>query len=194
MHYFTWEHPLVSGLMDSIADGDFGSTTICTIKLPTLKPGTLLLEAVFTLRCLAPRALQPQRYMTDSLVRVLVDEKGRDLSAAVDEGQLTGLCKPVKKNVASELSRHIRSQVEILVGHAEALVRPLQQQMIADAQQQAREQLGEEVQRMRALAAINPNIRREELDYLDDTLETLDAHLSAAELKMDALRVVVNAP
>ena len=194
MHYFTWEHPLVAGLMDSIADGDFGSTTISTIKLPALKPGTLLLEAVFTLHCLAPRALQPQRYMSDSLVRVLVDEKGRDLSAAVNEERLAGLCKPVKKNVASELSRHIRSQVEILVGHAEALVRPLQQQMITGAQQQARQTLGEEIQRMQALAAINPNIRGEEIDYLHDTLAALEAHLGAAQLKMDALRVVVNVP
>ena len=194
MHYFTWEHPLVAGLMDSIADGDLGSTTICTIKLPALKPGTLLLEAVFSLRCLAPRSLQPQRYMTDSLVRVLVDETGRDLSAAVGEEQLAGLCKPVKKNVASEMSRHIRPQVETLVGHAEALPQPLQQRMIATAQQQARDKLGEEVQRMQALAAVNPNIRREEIDYVRDTQEALEAYLAAAELKMDALRVVVSVP
>lgn len=194
MHYFTWEHPLVAGLMDSIADGDFGSTTICTIKLPALKPGTLLLEAVFTLRCMAPRSLQPQRYMSDSLVRVLVDENGRDLSTAVGEEQLAGLCKPVRKNVASEMSRHIRAQVETLAGHAEALTQPVQQQMIATAQQQARDQIGEEIQRMQALAAVNPNIRTEEIDYLRDTQEALEAYLAAAELKMDALRVVVSVP
>lgn len=194
MHYFTWEHPLVAGLVDSIADGDFGSTTICTIKLPPLKPGTLLLEAVFTLRCLAPKSLQLQRYIAESLVRVVVDEKGQNFSGTLSDEHLVTLCKPIKRNVASEMARHIRPQVSKLVEHAEALAEPMQAGIIAAAQKQAKAELGAEIQRLQALAEVNPNIRDEEIDYTRDTLEALEDYLGGAELKMDALRVVVAVP
>lgn len=194
MQYFTWEHPLVSGLIDSIADSDFGSTTICTIKLPPLKPGTLLLEAIFTLRCLAPKYLQLQRYISESLVRVVVDEKGQDFSSTLSDEHLVTLCKPVKKNIAAEMARHIRPQVSTLVNHAEALAEPMQAGIIAAAQSQAKVELSAEIHRLQALAKVNPNIRNEEIEYFRDTLEALQDYLSGAELKMDALRVVVAVP
>ncbi len=194
MHYFTWEHPLVVGLIDSIADGDFGSTTICTIKLPPLKPGTLLLEAVFTLRCLAPRYMQVQRYISQSLVRVVVDEKGQDFSATLSDEHLVSLCKPVKKNVASEMARHIRPQVSTLAERADAIVAPMQAGIVEAAQRQAEVELGAEIQRLEALAKVNPNIRAEEIAYTRDTLEAVQDYLGGAELKMDALRVVVAVP
>ncbi|RLA45644.1 MAG: RNA polymerase-associated protein RapA [Gammaproteobacteria bacterium] len=191
MQFFTWEHPLVAGLMETIAESDFGSTTVCTLKLPPLRPGSILLEAVFTLRCLAPRTLQVQRYISQSLVRVLVDEKGLDLSATLSEEHLVTLCKPVKKNVVNEMVRHIRSQVDVLVNHAEALARPQQETIIAAAQQQARAVLGEETRRLEALAQVNPNIRSDEVTYLQDVMAALDDYLASAELRMDAMRVIV---
>lgn len=194
MQFFTWEHPLVAGIMDTIADGDFGSTTICSIKLPPLKPGTLLLEAVFTLRCLAPRALQVQRYLPESLVRVVVDQQGRELSEMLTEERLAILCKPVKKNIASELVRHIRSQVTEQVAHAEQLAAKQQAGIVAAARQRASETLGGELQRLQALAAVNANIRMIEIDYLRDAMASLQDYLANAELSMDAMRVVVVAP
>ncbi len=194
MHYFTWEHPLVVGLIDSIADGDFGSTTICTIKLPPLKPGTLLLEAVFTLRCLAPKSLQIQRYISESLIRVVVDEKGQDFSNTLSDEHLVSLCKPIKKNVAGEMARHIRPQVTTLVERAEAIIAPMQAGIVEAAQTQATAELGAEIQRLEALAKVNPNIREEEIAYARDTLEAVQDYLNGAELKMDALRVVVAVP
>ncbi len=194
MQFFTWEHPLVAGIMDTIADGDFGSTTICSIKLPQLKPGTLLLEAVFTLRCLAPRALQVQRYLPESLVRVVVDQQGRDLSLTLTEEHLAILCKPVKKNIASEMVRHIRSQVSEQVAHAEQLALKQQADIVATAGQRASEILGGELQRLQALAEVNANIRTTEIDYLRDAMASLHGYLANAELSMDAMRVVVVAP
>lgn len=194
MQFFTWEHPLVAGVVEGIADSDFGSATICTTKLPPLKPGTLLLEAVFVLRCMAPRALQVQRYISRSLVRVVVDEQGRDLTEVLSEEQLAGICKPVKKNVAGEMVKHIRGQVDSLTDYAEALAEPQQEQIVIAAQQRASEVLGEEIHRLQALAQVNPNIRQVEIEYLRDTRSALQGYLDGAELLMDAIRVIVVVP
>lgn len=194
IQFFTWEHPLVADVMDTIADGDFGSTTLCALKLPPLKPGTLLLEAVFALRCLAPRALQVERYLSQSLVRVVVDERGQDLTAKLSAEHLYQLCKPIKKNVASEMVRHVRAQVGTLVAQAESRVAKQQTSIIAEAQQAAATQLGYELRRLQGLAQVNPNIRAEEVDYMRDAMTAIDDYLAEATLSMDAMRVVLIAP
>ncbi len=194
MAFMTWEHPLVAGVMASIVDSDFGSTAIATIKLPPLKPGTLLLEAIFTLRYVAPRALGVARFITDSVTRVVVDEHGRQLADTLDEETLAGLCRPVKKNVASEMTRHIRPAVSALVERAETAVAEREQSLISVAREKAARLLGEELGRMESLAAVNPNIRGEEISYLRESLAAVDAALAAAALQMDALRVIVVAP
>ena len=43
MHFLTWEHPMVTGAMDMMLSGEFGNSTLCALKAPFLKPGTLLL-------------------------------------------------------------------------------------------------------------------------------------------------------
>lgn len=191
MHYFTWEHPLVAGIIDSIADGDFGTTTVCTMKLSSLKPGTLLLEAVFTLRCLAPKSLQLQRHIPQSLVRIVIDDKGRNFTDLISEEDLDGLCKPVKKFIVHDMIAHIRSPLTEMVAKAEALAQPQQADMIEAARQHADEELGEELQRIQALAEVNPNIRSEEVEYVQSVKDKLHEQLGNAALTMDAMRVVV---
>jgi ATP-dependent helicase HepA len=48
-----------------------------------------------------------------------------------------------------------------------------------------------ELQRLQALATINPNIRQEEIDHLQTQTNDLQHFLSAATMKLDALRVAV---
>ena len=48
-----------------------------------------------------------------------------------------------------------------------------------------------EIQRMQALAKVNPNIRQEEIDHLMAETDELQDHLSTAGIKLEALRVAV---
>ena len=64
MHYLTLEHPMVTGAADMILSGEFGNTAFCTIKTPAIKPGTLLLEAIFIVHCPAPKNLSTPSLFT----------------------------------------------------------------------------------------------------------------------------------
>jgi ATP-dependent helicase HepA len=48
-----------------------------------------------------------------------------------------------------------------------------------------------ELQRLRALADVNPNIRPEEIDHLVAETEELQHYLASTHLKLEALRVAV---
>jgi ATP-dependent helicase HepA len=191
MHYLTWEHPLVRGAEELIANSEFGNTALCTLKLPPLKPGTLMLEALFVLHCPAPIELQLFRYMPQSLLRVLLDNKGKDLSAVLNINQLSKLLQKVPRPSAQELVRHARPQLTEMLKQAEDLAMPQQDKLIAAARTEMTRELNDELARLRALAGVNPNVRQSEIDYLQQRLETSEGYLAQAKLRLDAVRVIM---
>ncbi len=191
MQFLTWEHPLVTGAQDLISLSEFGNTAFCTLKLPPLKPGTLLLEALFVLHCPAPTELQLFRYMPQSLLRVLLDDKGKDLSGVLGINQLSKLLQKVPRNNAQDLVRHARPTLTTMVQKAEEITSAKQAELIAEAIAKVTEQLNGELLRMKALKTVNPNVRQEEIDYLQQRLSASQHFLSQAKIRLDALRVVL---
>ncbi len=191
MRFFTWEHPLVVAAMEQIANGDFGSTTVCTLKLPPLKPGTLLFEGMFSVYCPAPKVMQLGRYIPQSVVRVVVDVSGKDFSQILTEAHFAKLCQRVKRRTAVDMVKHVRTQVDSLVAHAEAIAQAQQTDLIAEAQRRMAEGQNGELERLQALAAVNSSIRNEEIDYLRESMELSQNYLAHAQLKLDALRLIV---
>ena len=191
MQFLTWEHPMVGGAMEMIGDGEFGNSAMCTIKGSPLKPGTLLLEAIFTVHCPAPRSLQLQRYIPQSSLRVVVDANGNDLSEKLTEKYINNLAEKVRTRTAQELVRHTRMQLSELIERAELRVETQQTEIVEQAIQQMQQQQEAELQRLTALAEVNPNIRAEEIEHLRVNAQQLQEYLSGAKLQLDALRVVV---
>ncbi|WIO75449.1 RNA polymerase-associated protein RapA [Porticoccaceae bacterium LTM1] len=191
MHYLSWEHPMVSGSMEMILSGEFGNTSVCTMKLPPLKPGNLLLETVFTLHCAAPRSLQVPRYMPSRKVRVVVESNGKDLSAVLTPQHYQKLAQGVAKGTAQELVRHARPQITALIDKAETIASSQQQGLIDAAIAKMEQSQGVELQRLKSLAKVNPNIRQDEIDYLEETRDQLQKYLEGAELRLDSLRVAI---
>jgi ATP-dependent helicase HepA len=63
--------------------------------------------------------------------------------------------------------------------------------IIATASDQMQTLQQSELRRMQALAMVNPNIRQVEIDHLMVETDELQDHLSAATIKLEALRVAV---
>jgi ATP-dependent helicase HepA len=191
MQFITWEHPLVRGAQELIALTEFGNTAFCTLKLPPLKPGNLMLEALYVLHCPAPAELQLFRHMPQSLLRVLLDHTGKDLNTVLSIDQLGKLLQKIPRNNAQELVRHARPTLVDMLQKAEEKARPQQENLIVAAQQKVSEEINSELDRMKALAKVNPNVRQSEIDYLQERLTSSQHYLSQAKLRLDSLRVIM---
>ncbi|HWV16889.1 MAG TPA: RNA polymerase-associated protein RapA [Cellvibrio sp.] len=191
MQFITWEHPMVRGAQELIALTEFGNTAFCTLKLPPLKPGNLMLEALFVLHCPAPAELQLFRFMPQSLLRILLDQSGKDLAAILSVDKLGKLLQKVPRNNAQNLVRHARATLVEMLQNAEAKALPQQRELIAAAQQQVTLEINAELARMRALALVNPNVRQSEIDHLEQRLAASQHYLAQAKLRLDALRVIM---
>ncbi|MDQ2075495.1 RNA polymerase-associated protein RapA [Marinimicrobium sp. ABcell2] len=191
IQFLTWEHPLIRGAQELVAHSEFGNTGVCTLKLPPLNPGTLLLEVLFVLHCPAPAALQVPRFLPESVLHLLLDPNGKDLSPVLSAGKLNALLQKVPRPSAQELVRHARPQLSAMLDQAESLVQPRREELVEAARERMRQELNAELDRLRALAKVNPNVRQSEIDSLQNRLETTETVLDKAQLRLDAVRVIM---
>jgi len=187
----TWDHPMVRGAMDLVLSDEVGNASIGLLKNPALPVGTFFLECIFTVEATAPSHLQLGRYLPTTPVRVLVDKSGNNLAAKVTEQVLDSQLSPVKKQVALQLVKALKSQVTPLVeqaeSHAKKQVAEIQEKALANMHKT----LDEEFQRLTALAAINPSVRQEELDFIKLKQNELSNYIDKAQLKFEAVRLIV---
>lgn len=191
VEFLTWEHPMVTGAMDLVLSGGFGNTAVATIKLGPIKPGTLLLEAVFMLNVAAPGHLQLFRYLPVTPLRVLVDLQGRDLTDVLTPEKLQPLLQKLPRNTAQQIVKQARDAIDQLIHKAKAGVEPRRAALLEQAQAAVRSKLGEEISRLQTLAQVNPAIRPEEIEKLIADRDALQQFLATASLKLDALRVIL---
>lgn len=182
---------MVTGAMDMVMSGDFGNTAFCTIKLPPFKAGAMLLEAVFTMTCPAPSALKLHRYLPSTMTRVVIDNKGNDLSEMLTGKLINKLGQRVRKLTAQEFIRHTRPKIVTMIKHAEQLAAKLEPAMIDTARNSMQSLQQSELTRLKALAEVNPNIRQDEIDQLVVETDEMQHYLASAHLKLEALRIAV---
>ena len=191
LEYMSWEHPLLAGTMELILNGEYGNNALCTLKLPPLPPGTLLLEAIFVPATTAPRAFQLQRYLPKGMVRVLMGPNGQNLAGVLGHEPLNKLAETVSRNASQNMVRMAREQIVEQLQQAQTQADRELPGMIDQALQAMQAEQQAEYDRLAALAAVNPGIHPSELEALQTRREQMAQALSRAELRLDALRVIL---
>jgi ATP-dependent helicase HepA len=191
IQFMSWEHPLLTGTMELIGRGELGNSAVCTLKLPPLQAGTLLLELVYELSCPAPRQLQLERYLPSGSVRLLLDQEGRDLAGMIGHQPLNQLLETVTRNTGQKMVRLAREQISAQLKQADPLVANALVKLRGEALEQLKQQRSAEYQRLAALAEVNPMVRPEELAALQSDTEQMAAALQSAELRLDAIRLIL---
>jgi len=191
MEFLSWEHPMILEAMDMVQSTELGNAAIGTIKLRGVAPGTMLLEALYTVNCVAPRSLQVERFLPLSPMRLLVDARGKDLAELVPHTRLNNLVQSVKKSTALAIIKQVHPEAEAKMALATAQAEQQLSVILSRAEQLMREDLGQELERLEALRAVNPSIRQEELDHLRHRIDECAVHIQHANLQLQALRLVI---
>ncbi|MFT5722838.1 MAG: ATP-dependent helicase HepA [Motiliproteus sp.] len=191
MAFLNWEHPLVQGAFDLITEDDVGNTAICTLKLPGIKPGTLLLECLFQLHCPAPKALQIPRYLPSGGYRLLLTADAADCSALISAEQLTALAQHLPYQSAKNLIKPLRDPVTQLLAVAEQKAEQQLPTLIEQAQAQMSALQQPQLERLQRLARVNHSIRKGEIEQQQSLMAELQQSIGRSLLKLDAIQVLV---
>jgi len=189
--FLTWEHPMVTAAMDQIINTEFGNSTFCTMALPPVPAGTLILEAIFTSHCPAPKRLQLHRYLPKTVQRIVVGSNGLDMTKLLKPEHIEARLSFVKKPVAHNIIDHGKDVIKGLISKAEGLVAEHQQSLVSDSIEKMQGDESANLERLVALAQVNPNIRDAEIAQQQDNIADLQSYLERACFKLDAIRVIL---
>ncbi|MGB2426484.1 MAG: RNA polymerase-associated protein RapA [Alteromonas sp.] len=188
LQFISWDHPLVHNAMDMVLTDVLGKSSVAFIKSRELPTGAYYLQASFVLSAQAPKALQLTRYLPPTPISVTIDAKGQ-----VCEFGSEPLFN-VNRAVANKLLTALKPAIMQNLENAEKQAHQEANHIQHDAIQSMHKVLGDEANRLVALAKHNPSIRREEIDFIRTQMSQLDSVMQGAQLQLDALRLLVNNP
>ncbi len=190
-HFLTWEHPLVTGAMEQILKQQTGNSAAIAVRHPRLKGGQLLLECLFVLECLAPRALHAGRFLPPTLIRTLLTAKGRRLDGEISCEELAAEAQPLAPQQLLPVLHAYGPAIRSLLAQSEEAAQAEAPKLVDGALKRMMEEFTREIQRMTALKRHNPGVREEEIRLLQAQGADLQQHLRQARLQLDAVRLVV---
>ncbi|MBQ0684956.1 RNA polymerase-associated protein RapA [Providencia rettgeri] len=189
--FISWEHPIIRNGLDLVLSSDTGSCAVSLLKNKALPVGTLLTELIYVVEAQAPKHLQISRFLPATPVRLLIDLKGNNLSSQVEFESFNRQLNAINRHMASKLVNAVQNEVHSVLRLSEPMVGTEAKALIESAKEAADKALTLEFSRLEALKAVNPNIRDEELDIIEEERQQLITNIDQATWRLDAIRLVV---
>jgi len=188
VQFLTWDHPLVTGALDLLLGTDKGNSSFGVWK--DGKGTGLYLETIFLLECIAPPALHLDRFLPPAPLRVLVDQSGKDVGTAIDRDTLSRQVRagdPYPYVSRREIREELLPE---LLERADAIVQRHLPTVISQARREMTLQLDAEILRLKQLAKVNPSVRPEEIEALEEQKRSLLHHLGSARPRLESIRLI----
>ncbi len=191
MHFLTWEHPMVTHAMERILSHESGNAVMVAMKHKQVQPGTLLLETLFVLEAGGHHVQQNNRYLPPAVIRILLDEQGSSDYPYLDHESVNQHLQPVATGIAKQVIQLKEDAIRELLTASEQAAAIQAPQLITQAEARIRQTFTPEIERLKALQQVNPNVRDEEIQFFEQQWLQLTNALKSSNLRLDAVRVIV---
>jgi ATP-dependent helicase HepA len=183
------DHPMISAAMDLLLSSESGNAAfLIEGKLPMR---SVLLQAVFVLECVADQRLDAERFLPPTPLMATVDTRLNPRNGYVPSAEALQRASDRKSDIG-RYRKFIAQLVPPMLERAEALAGEEATERSAQALQRAQQELGGELQRLRALRGVNPAVREDEIEHLAAELAALEKALPEARLRLEAVRFVAS--
>jgi len=190
-HYITWEHPLTNNAMDMVLTNEMGNTSVTATEYSGVQAGSVLLECLFSIESAPIAELQSNRYLPPTMIRVVCDERGADHNIKLSHEIINTTRQFVDTGVGNKIVKAKKKILKAMLQRSEKFAEMKSARVLQQAQHYAEETLLKEINRLRALSKVNPNIRADEIAHFEMQLSMLTEVIDAANLRLDAVRVIV---
>ncbi|MGZ4958757.1 MAG: RNA polymerase-associated protein RapA [Methylomonas sp.] len=191
MQFITAEHPMVLSAMDLVISSETGNAAVSVVRHPQLKAGQFLLELLFVAECSAPAELQIGRFLPPTPIRILIDQRKKDLTAVIAHDTLIETGNSFDKVQISQFLSSQRQHIHDMIQIAEQLAGAEMQRLIAESSNRMIAALTGEIKRLVRLKKINPGIKEQEIEQLKEMTMLSHESIQEAQLRLDAVRFVI---
>jgi ATP-dependent helicase HepA len=189
--FLTWEHPIVAETMSALLGSDVGKASIGTFKHRGVPAGTVLLEAIHRVECLAPRYLQTGQFLDQQPLRTLLTQSGKDVTDKLSAQFFSEALQSVPSATSATALNKLRPLIETLLPTLEQATQLEIERRTDAALSAAVDYYGAEISRLQYLQRINPAVRDEEIAALTEESKACQTALSHSKPALEGLRVCI---
>ncbi len=189
--FLTWDHPMVTGAIDTVTSGEFGNSVLSLVRHDTLPISTSLLELIYRVDCPGPADLPAHRYIEQPIIRLLLDNRGRNMANKLPHEELTDTVRQIDRVVAQRAIGAQAKEIRDLIRESKELASRKLATIIDQAEKNLQRHCGEEIQRLAILTKHNSNLTAEDMRSYIEYRDEMLGLLRQATAKLDALRLVV---
>jgi len=189
--FLTWEHPVVTETMNAVLGSDVGKASIGTFKHRGVPAGTVLLEAIHRVECLAPRYLQTGQFLDQQPLRTLLTQSGKNVTDKLSAQYFNEALQSVPSATSATALNKLRPLIETLLPTLEQVTQLEIERRTEAAMSAAVDYYGVEISRLQYLQRINPAVRDEEIAALTEESEACQTALSHSKPALEGLRLCI---
>ncbi len=187
LDFLTWDHPLVTGVVDLLLGGEQGSASVAF--LPGERRG-LLLEGIFVLETVAPPGLDVVRFLPPTPLRAVVDHRLSNVTETFPSSLLESSLREARKELRFQDLAFAEDLVPRMLKKALSLAGKAAPQRIEASREKMRKTLTLEIERLRSLAEVNDHVDPEEVARAEERMERVEKAIRGAVLRLDSLRLI----
>ncbi|MCK5727563.1 MAG: RNA polymerase-associated protein RapA [Thiotrichaceae bacterium] len=191
IHFISWDHPLALDALELVVSNEMGNSSLSAMSHPNFVAGQVMIESLFVIDSTATKELQNKRFLPPTILRLVSNEQGEELSDLLSAEAIHQYGERVDRKTSKQIIKLKKETIKQLSEQCKQWAKSKKPQIIKQAHQQNRALLENEINRLIALQAHNDNIRPEEIDYLQQRMASSDLALDNAQLRLDAIRVIV---
>jgi ATP-dependent helicase HepA len=189
--FMSVDHPMVTGAFEMLLQSDYGKTSFALWN-GAPEPG-ILLQCLFILEGQAAEGIGLEAYLPPTPILVSVDQSNKIRDDLTDQISADILDKgPLAK--LHQMRDPLSQIVETLVATAEQNAEERAGAIVEEAEAKAMGESKAEYDRLKALTVVNPNVRDDELEFVQDRLEALVEHLDESRTRLEGVRLIMMVP
>jgi ATP-dependent helicase HepA len=136
----------------------------------------------------ADRHLQLNRFLPPTPIKICIDASNRQ----VDKHFVK--LEPVLPKMGMQLVKALQQKIEHALDVAKQISEVHAKDVRIQCQRNMQNLLGDELTRLITLQEVNPSIRQEEIEHLEQQIKSLREVIAVARVNLEAVRLVVNNP
>jgi len=187
--FLSWDHPMASGSIDIVLSSGTGSAGYGILR-GTNSPG-ILLEILFVLETTSEKSIYIDRFLPNTLLRIVVDHTGKEVSERYPVEILNKKLIPGSIEDLLENDLLVDTILPDMISAATQIAEKQSAIEIAKGLKRMNLTLNHEIGRLKILQKKNNNIRPEEINIALTEQVTLSTVIKNARVRMDAIQLIL---
>jgi ATP-dependent helicase HepA len=188
--FITIDHPMVINAIDLFLSSDQGTSVFALWE--DANAHEIFLESLYVLECVAPPTLYASRFLSPTPIRIMVNEKGENVSDRYPMELLDSVLTDAPLDALFGDDDLAAEKITKMQSLARTMAKKISEPLIETSVKSMEKMLAIEIDRLVYLQQLNHSISPIEINQCQLEKAGLETHLNNSQIRLDSVRVILH--